>query len=295
MFLSIDAVSPIGIDLSSSKLKLEDRSYFYQKYVSIELGEVTELIIEPAVKDYNSTIVVGYEKAGGYEEESGLDEYNRETSYNTVLNKTETELKLVSLYRADGYGLETVRRDNPLVGENVAEDKDSKFDDHIWFVDANSVDGQTNLIVSDWSKRFSKAPTGTYSPETALNLWLSPINIMLRHGEWIKSPLLKYLDSWIAFNSSEGNSALKTQLIDGIEYSQREGIPVRDLERSANQATILTFKAPVTWEQLNGKTFDKPNVYGLIEAYYKGRRVRGHIMSVSLNNGIGNFKIKLYS
>lgn len=292
---SFDTVSPIGIDLNNGLMTLEERGFFYQTYVSIKLGEVTDLIVEPAVKDYNSTITVGYDKAGGYEEESGLDEYNRETEYNTVLNKIDTELRLISIYRADGYGLETVRRDDPNVGEEVSADKDSKFDDNIWFVDANSVESQINLVVSDWSKRFEKAPSNVYSPETAMNIWLSPINIILRHGKWIKPALLKYLDSKIAFNSSEGNSELTTQLIGGNEYSQRNGVPVEDLDESAHKAQFANFKTPVTWDQLNGKTYEKPNVYGLVEVWYKGKRYRGHIISVSLNSGIGDFKIKLYS
>ena len=292
---SVDAVYPIGISLKDNMFKLEARDYFYQKYVSISIGEVTGLVTEPSTKDYDSTISVGYEKAGGHEEEQGLDEYNRKTEYNTILNKTDLELELISKYRADGYGMETIRRENPAVEEDADVDKDNKFDDNIWLLDVNLPDEATSWIISTWDKRFAVAPTQVYSPDTAINLWLSPINVLLRYGKWIKPSLLKYLDSKIDFNFSEGNSKLTTQLIGGVEYTQNDGIPVADFERSAHAAEIATFKAPVTWEQLNGNTFDKPNVYGLVEGYFKGQRFRGHILSVSLANGIGDFKIKLYS
>ncbi|RLA04531.1 MAG: hypothetical protein DRQ45_00585 [Gammaproteobacteria bacterium] len=292
---ALNVVYPIGVLAKDSVFQIEARDYFYQKYVSISIGDVQGFLIIPSADDYVSTITVGYEKAGGYEEEQGLDEYNRETEYNTILNKTDKELKLISKYRADGYGMEEVRRDNPVVEADAPIDKDSKFDDEIWILDVNLPDEATSWIISDWSKRFEVAPKNVYSPDTAINLWYSPINILLRHGEWIKPPLLKYLDSKIAFNSSEGNSELITQLIGSPEYQQNDGIIVGDLERSAHKGQIATFTSPITWEQLNGNTFDKPNVYGLVEGYFKGQRFRGHILSVSLANGIGDFKIKLYS
>lgn len=292
---SVDAIYPIGVDVYNGQLIMEARNYFYQKFVSIDLGEVVDFELSLDAKSHASLITVGYEKAGGYEEEQGLDEYNRETEYNTVLDKNTNELKLISKYRADLYGLEDVRRDNPNVGLNVELDKDSKFDDHIWMLDTNRVLGQDNIVVSDWNKRFAQAPKGVYSPDTAKNIWLSPINILLRHGSWLKSPLLHYLDSWIKFNFSEGNSNLITKLIGGNEYYQSDGIQVKDFERSENKARIGKFKAPVTWEQLNGYTKGKRNVYGLVSLTYKGKSYKGHIMKVVQKYGIGEWELKIFS
>lgn len=294
-FQSLNTIRPIGVDVYNNQMTIEGKEYFYQKHVSIELGEVTDFITSFDIKDHNSLITVGYEKSGGYEEDSGLDEYNRETQYSTILDKNTNELKLISKYRADMYGLESVRRDNPDVGRDVDLDKDSKFDDHIWFLDTNRVSGQSNLELSGWQKRFSQAPDGVYSPETATNIWLSPINILLRHGAWLKSPLLKYLDSWVRFTFSEGNSELITKLIGGNEYTQNIGIPVKDFERSENKAKIGKFKAPVTWEQLNGFTNGMRNVYGLVSLTYQSVAYKGHIIDVVQKNGIGEWEIKIFS
>lgn len=292
---SINVIYPIGADVFDDTMIIEARDYFYQKYVSIDLGEVTKFEKTSDAKNHFSLITVGYEKAGGYDEEQGLDEYNRQTQYSTILDKTTNELMLVAKYRADMYGLEDVRRDNPLIGVNVDLDRDSKFDDNIWMLDTNRVSGQTNIIVSDWDKRFAQAPTGVYSPDTARNIWLSPINIILRHGAYIKSPLLHYLDSWIRYTFSEGNSNLRTKLIGGSEYTQNVGIQVRDFERSSDIARLCTFEAPVTWEQLNGTTNGRRNVYGLVKFTFKGADYKGHIISVEQKNGIGTWKLKLFS
>jgi hypothetical protein len=290
---SLDAVSPIGLDLVGDKVILEDRAYFYRKKITIRLGEVNDIQFMPSTKDYNSKITVGYSKAGGYEEEQGLDEYNRKTEYNTILNKTDSELDLVAKYRADFYGLETVRRENPDVGVDVEEDRDSKFDDEIWFVDAEAQDNSRQLTVSGWEKRFERAPSGVYSPETAYNIWLSPINIILRHGSFLKPPLLQYLDSYIKFNSSEGNSSLSTQLLGGNEYIQNVGVLVGDLEYARYKALTVSFRAPVSWDDLNGTTDGIKNYYGLVEFFYKGERYRGFLMKCELSDGIGTFEVKL--
>jgi hypothetical protein len=292
---AINVAYPIGISLLDGIFRLENREFFYRKVITIQLGEVKDLVITPDTKSFNSRITVGYQKAGGYEDDQGLDEYNRETEYDTILNKTEQELKLISKYRADSYGLETVRRENPAVDPLVEPDKDSKFDDHIWMLDVEKPSGQTNWQLSDWTKRFAVEPKNVYSPETAWNLWFSPINILLRHGSWIKPSLIQYPTSKLLFNYSEGNSELTTQLIGGNEYSQNVGIPVGDLDSSSHKAMFAKFQAPVTWEQLNGSTNGIRNIYGLCEFWRHGTRYRAYIMSVSLKNGIGDFNVKLFS
>ena len=178
-----------------------------------------------------TSIEVGPIKSGAYEENQGLDEYNRKTQYDTILDKTDNVLELTHKVKTDSYGLESIRRDNPTVGLQVNPDDDSKYDDDKWFVDTVEIDGQEALEPGLWPVRFAVEPSGVYSPETAFNFWFSPINIILRHGPWIKPALLHYLNSFIAFNSSDGNSTLRTQLIGGKEYTQNLGVEVADLEK----------------------------------------------------------------
>ena len=287
-YQAVDAIYPIGMQLEDGEMIIEDRAYFYSKIIAADLGEVKDFQIQLDNKAYNSIINVGYQKAGGYEESQGLDEYNRETQYSTII-RSEKELQLVSKYRADGYGMETVRRD-------IADlNKDSKFDDHIWILDVDLPSGQTNWEISRWQKRFAEAPRIVFSPDTAINLWFSPINILLRHGPWLKAPLRQYLDSMIAFNYSEGNSGLTTKLIGGNAYSQNVGIPVGDLPTSANKGMVATFSAAITYDQLNGKTKGKENKYCLFKLMSEGQTYYVHIDDVKIKNGIGEFKTKIYN
>lgn len=289
IYNSINVISPIGIEIGNGKIKLEDIDYFYQKHVSLNLGEVTKLKIKPDLVNMHSTINVGYEKAGGYEERQGLDEYNRATEYDNPL-RIDSVLNLVAKVRADGYGLETVRREISDLTE------DSKFDDHIWALDVHKLVGQTETWkISNWTKRFEKAPTSVFSPDTALNLWFSPINILLRHGRWLKSSLLKNLNQYISFNNSEGNSKITTQQIGGIEYSQDDKILVNDLERPILNGKIAEFEAPVKFLDLVGKTNNVSNFYGKTVFTFKGVQYSGYLYSVSIKNRIGTFSLKLTS
>lgn len=292
-YKSIDTLTPIGISIDKGVTRIEHRDYFYQKYTSINVGEVEDFEILPNGESYVTSIDVGYKKAGGHEEDQGLDEYNRETQYNTAITKTDNIMDLVSPYRADGYGLETIRRKNPQIDNDADVTKDDRFDDEIWGLDVKYNSGTGYWVLKRWEERFEKAPVNVYSPNTVINLWFSPINILLRHGSWIKPPLLKELDTMIAFNSSEGNSDIKTQLKGGIEYQQNIGVPVSDFERSAHKAMIATFRAPVTYDELNGTTNGKPNIYGLCEFSKWGVRYKGYIMEVKLLNGIGEFQVLL--
>lgn len=291
---SVNAIMPIGLEVSDKRVVLEKREYFYQKFVAIKVEGVTDLRIELDSKNHFSIINVGYEKAGGYEEEQGLDDYNRKTQYSTILNVTNNTLELLSKYRSDTYGLETIRRENVEINPNVKIDDDKKFDDDIWFLDTKKTSEFNYYQLSLWQDRFEELPKNVYSPETAFNLWFSPINLLLRHGPWIKPCVRQYLDSMIAYTSSEGNSNIITKLIGGNAYQQNIGIPVEDLEASANKAMTATFKAPVTFEQLNGSKYGIPNVYGLVEFKYEGVKYYGHIIKVSLNKGIGDFEVRVF-
>lgn len=292
-YKSMNAISPIGMAINNGVLRIEDRDYFYQKYTSIVVGEVEDLIISADAEAYASLINVGYKKAGGPNEDTqGLDEYNRETQYSTIIDKTENELDIISSYRADGYGMETIRRDHPNINAHVKLETDNKFDDEIWVLDVKLPPGVTKWELKRWQERFEHV-SKVYSIDTVVNLWLSPINILLRHGAWLKPALLKELDSSISFNSSKGNAKLVTKLIDGEQYQQNVGIPVADLERSANKAMTATFRAPITYGQLNGTTFNKPNVYGLMEFSKFGIKYKGYIQSVKLSKGIGEFEVLL--
>ena len=256
LYDSINSLTPIGLEINNEFTRVEDISYFYKNQIAVDLGYVTDFEITPDNKNYMSIINIGFENAGGYEDEQGLDEYNRETQYSTIL-ETNNKLNLISKIRSDLYGAETIRRDIKDLN------KDSKFDDHKWIFDINKIHGSEKYELSDWKKRFSKEPDNVYSPSTAYNLWFSPINSILRYGKYIKSYTKSYNESNISFNSSKGNSNLKTKLINGIEYSQRDYIKISDLERSLHSGQLCSFKAKISTDQIMSKTNGHLNFYML--------------------------------
>lgn len=296
LYECVDMIAPIGLAIENDKVVVRGRDKFYSKRVTIELYDINDLKITPHVDAYYTGIEIYSERK--YEDDQGLDEFNRRVEYSTPIIKTSNTLKLDSKVRSDGYGLETVRRLNPLI-DNTKNFEDSESEDkEIWVVDTHysQRSGRTTLwAVNNWVERFAKAPENVYAPDTVVNLWYSPINILLRHGRFLKAGLLKNLSEWIKYASSEGNSALKTQLIGGNEYTQNIGVPIVDLDKSIGKGVIAEFSALVSFDKITGTTEGIPNVYGTVRFEYRGIEYRGYLLNVEVKNGVGQFKIQLIS
>lgn len=306
---SMQAVWNVGLGIErvgfSEKIVIEELSYFYASQVTVRLPlKVSDVKQSVATEYYYSGLEFGYTKGGEYSEAMGLDEYNGKSTFTTIISRLKNTYSRLSNYRADSYGKEFARR-KPKINYPT---EDTSYDNDIFIMDLkrNAFDtgnpGAQYLFNERlWQDDFAQAPTGTYSPETATNLRLSPFNILLRHGWVVSAGLTKYLSDYIRYGSSTANSSLKTKLVGGNEYAENGNIVNSELSRARYVPVYKEFVHQVDTsilQQLKGSTNINgrmvPNFYGLIEFINENNEPeRGYLINLKPNEG--KFKVLIYN
>lgn len=266
---SFMAVYNIGIGLEyargSERIIIEELDYFFGQEISIvipqQVSDVKRSLVD---KLHFSSLSFGYDFDGKYEEAVGLDEYNVKNTYTTCITKTNEKYDKISKYRADSYGIEFARR-KPAT---LFGTEDTRYDKNNFFIDMKRTI-TTIFKTRLWADDFKVSPTGVYSPETAYNLRLSPMNNLMRHSWYIKSGLEKYLSKFIRYSSTEGNSSLTTQPKD-LTFSLKENGTIQNslLTRSLINPMWIEFEYPLDRDlrlKVFGKTKEKQNYYGLVQ------------------------------
>lgn len=295
---SLSAVGNLGLGIEKIGAReyvvIEDLKYFYNRNTTIRLPfQISNVKRSVDASNYFQSIEIGYEKGGEYEEAMGLDEFNTLNSYSTCIKRMDTKYSKISKYRADTYGLEFARR-KPFFDYST---EDTSYDQDVFFIDCLPTKrGAFTKSVRLWQNDFTNEPTGIFSPETAYNLRLSPMNNLLRHGWVVNAGLTKYPNQKVKYTSSRGNSNLKTV------YKENDDITNNELERARYEPEIIEFDHICTSDilkQLEGKTIvlgeEIRNCYGLIEFINEyGETEKGFLMSVK-PNGAGRWKLLKYN
>jgi len=278
---SLQAVLNIGIgienDGNKEYIRLEKASYFWNRNVLIRLPNQVKNLKrrELADQDYSS-LEIGYEKVIDYEEANGLDEPNAKTKWTTFLSRIKNPYTKTSTHRADSYGMEFARRKDVV---NFGTE-DTKYDSDIFLSD-NKRGLNSVFLQRKWQDDFEKVPTGVFSPESATNLRLSPLYMMLRHGWVFTAGLQTYLGEFVRYASSTLNSRLKTKLKANPQYGQKalpeyaenDNILNADFDKARFVTEEISFDHKCDFEvmqQVNGYTVLADgnrvrNLYGLIE------------------------------
>lgn len=295
---STGAVLNIGVGIENignkERVRIEELSYFYNKNVTIKLpNQVQNVKRSVAVDKYYSSIEIGYEKGGDYEEAFGLDEFNVKSNFSTYISRLKNVYLKISKYRADSYGMEFARRKQVTFNDT----EDTSYDEDVFFLDLKRGPGSA-FLQRKWQDDFEKAPTGIFSPETATNLRLSPVNSMLRHGWWIAASVIKYATNKLKYGSSTANRQLKTQLIGGNEYAENGDIINSELQTARFIPEEIEFEHICDFDvmqQVNGTSviLGKKiiNLYGLVEFINEdGETEKGFFMNLK-PNGKGQWKV----
>lgn len=276
------------------RVRIEELSYFYNRNTTIKLpNKVKKVKRSISSKHFFSSVNVGYEKGGNYEEAFGLDEYNGKSFFATIFTRFKSVFSAVSKYRADTYGLEFCRR-KP---KSRYSTQDTRYDTDKFLVDLKRGIGSV-FNIRKWQDDFETAPTGTFSPSTAYNLRLSPFNCLMRHGWEISAGLTKNLTDYLRYTSSTANSSLKTKLIGKPEYAENGDIINSELPRARYISEIVEFEHEVDFDisqALQGTTVilgkEIPNMYGCIEYTLKnGDTEKGFLLNLKPNKE-GKWKV----
>jgi len=295
---SVNAVFNVGMGIeeisNKERIRIEPLSYFYNNNVTIKLGnQVKNLKRSVAPTYFASSLEIGYDKGGDYQEAQGLDEPNGKSNFTTVITRLKQTFSKISNFRADGYGKEFARR-KPF---SIYDTLDTQYDEDIWLLDLKK--GVTNVFLErKWQDDFEEAPTGIFSPETANNLRLSPINNLLRHGWVIASGLVKYPLDKIRYGSSTGNSQLETKIIAANRYKESGNILNSTLERARFVPEWIEFEHECTFQIMQqvqetttilGKEI--PNFYGTVEFINDKNEIEKGFLFNLKPNGKGSWKV----
>lgn len=288
---SFSATHNIGLGVENDGFKefvrIEELGYFYNRNTTIKLPfQVKKVKRSIATDYYYSSLEFGYEKGGDYEEACGLDEYNGSSKFTTIIKAIKNTYSKLSKYRSDSYGLEFARR-KP---KSLNDTEDTRYDTDVFLFDMKR-DAITGLKLRKWEDDFQQAPTGTFSPETAYNLRLSPFNCLLRHGWVIAAGLTKYVSDFIVYTKSTANSSLSTKLIGRNQYAENGNIINSELGRSKYVPEFIEFEHEVNFEinqllqgskVVLGKKI--PNIYGCIEFINEnGETEKGFLINLKPN------------
>lgn len=295
---SLDAVLNIGVGIeeinNKERVRIEPLSFFYNNNVTIKLPyQVKNVKRSVATEYYFSSLELGFESGGNYEEAQGLDEPNGLSKFTTIISRVKEVFTKVSKYRADGYGKEFARR-KPM---SKFDTLDTKYDDEIWLLDLKKT--ITGVFTQrKWQDDFAEAPTGIFSPDTADSLRFSPFNILLRHGWMIASGLTKYPIDYVRYGSSTANSQLKTKLIGGNLYAENGNIINSELQRARFIPKWIEFEHKVdfdVYQQVFGTTVingeEVRNYYGRVEFINENNETESGFLFNLKPNGKGNWKI----
>lgn len=288
---AVSSVLNVGMGIEEinnvERVRVEPLSYFYNNNVTIKLPfQVKNVKRSVATEYYFSSLNLGYESGGDYEEAQGLDEPNGRSKFNTIARVKEVFEK-ISPFRADSYGKEFARR-KPF---SKYDTLDTSYDEEIWLLDLKKT--ITGVFTQrKWQDDFAEAPTGIFSPDTADSLRFSPFNILLRHGWMIASGLTKYPVDYVRYGSSTANSQLKTKLIGGNLYAENGNIINSELQRARFIPEWIEFEHKVDFnvsQQVFGTTViqgeEIPNYYGTIEFLNENSEwEKGFLFNLKPNN-----------
>ena len=266
------------------RLVLEPLDYFFRPDILLDLGRVSDVIEKYNEKLIFNSINIGYKKGGDYEENQGLDEYNTDSSFTHGFRNVDAKKDFLSDIRADTIGIELTRRKQfeSFPTEDTQQDKDN------FFIDCYKL--STNILGVEkfryFNRRFgvdfSELPTGIFSPETAYNLRLSPINNLFRNSNYLS--YLTYFQSLkTRFVSAFRNSILVTKLIGGTARAENGDYVNNVFKAPLFEPIEITFKYKLSDDQLSllsGTTNGVPNYYKLIRFEDDQQQINyGYLMS----------------
>ncbi len=253
-------------------VRMEKATYTMKNFIGLSLSAVDDIKSKSSKIDFFSRVIIGHKKSLEFDDINGLEEPNGRSEFNTHIKRNDSEYSIESEYRFDAVPYELTRRKNYL---NFPKE-DTKWDSDIWIHDAK-VDNTGLFTHNLWPDRFDSAPTGIFDPDTAWNLWLTPMNrLYYGHGYSVIRGLYHFRNAKIRFRSSNANQNLKT-IFNGIELHEGGNITIGDIENPLIEAEIPSLSFKMTQEiedtltgftEIDGELV--PNFFGLIEYLEKG-------------------------
>lgn len=230
MLDSMNAIDCIGMgyewDAEDKReiIRIEPADYFYRDVEVIDLGQVHDYQEETAKDLIYNKITVGYDKYRS-EAENSLDEVHAVHEYATPIRTEANEYIIQSKYNASGYLVETTRR----VQFEGNEDKATSFDDDIFIVHVQDDGTGSDVFFEPVTDEPFAEISGILSPDTTINLTITPKRMLMAHSRWLASSLIRKEPSSLIKNTfTKQNKTLSTTLSEGYcTRGDEERLPLR--------------------------------------------------------------------
>lgn len=196
------------------KFVIEGKEHFFNSnQLILELGNVTDLEMEVAMKYYYSQIELSYPKLDAGQI-NGIDETNTSRKWIAPLTQAKQKFPLKLLWKTSSYEIEAQRRLQGLTN-------DSRNDESMFmvmlrrsFIGFETARNQDYTVVNN-----------LYDPPSTYNLDLSPARIAQRWLKVLAAPLWAVADKLYAYASGEGNVLMETQK-EGETILTKENGPI---------------------------------------------------------------------
>lgn len=273
-FKSIDAVLCCGFGIENGIARIEQKQYWYRAIQVLNLGEIKDVIIQPAEEYIFNSIKAGYPD-DDYEVDRGREEYNSEQIWSTAIQRIQKQLDISSVYRADQYGIEQVRLTQDEDNRDNAREKDKKQDNDVFFIHAKKTPGEDGIYDVIGAENYTNI-TGISTRSSSYNLEITPKKNLLRHGMILRSFLPE--SSVIEFASATKNAELSTTDLNGRTVKENENIGVSTLDTPLYRPIKITFKTKLPPRIQN---IMETNSSGYIQFLYRGHPFYGYILEAS--------------
>ena len=223
IFKSLNAIYNLGYSeefiSGFNRIRIENYSHFFEDIEALDLSgriSIYDIESEAMPELFYSLIKSGFNDYT-YENINGRGEYNTETRRTTVLNSA-SEYEIKSDLRGDTVGI-VDKLLMPLTNEDSEEDNElfiikTQRTGNEWITEK-----QENIQVLNNSSLFG---------DDSLNLYFTPLRMILRHGNRIKGALQKALETYIRFQTQNKKQDLQT-VGEGLTLIENQDYLVNDL------------------------------------------------------------------
>jgi len=222
-----------GIGIEEDKFRLERFAHFFREADPLDLGEVKDLEIEPALELFFSSLKLGYQDQN-YDDLNGRFEPNSLQEYSSPQKRVGKKLELVAPIRADPYGMEFVR-----INYDGKTTTDSDSDNDTFAIDIDLTKVYQDAEGDYYKPRLVNYTTITGVPDPALpNVELSPKRTAREWESYFRGVLLGYNDP-IKFESATKNKDLVTTGGPGGTFNEGADIVLRSTTDPAFTPALL--------------------------------------------------------
>lgn len=269
----INTIDGVAMFIKNNRVSIEVMENAYNTSSIYDLGTPVNISRKIRADIHFSSIEIGYDFNGEYEDVMGLDEFNISNTYKTCIDVNEQEYKSISKVRADAYGVTLAQLKQYI---NFPKE-DTKYDKFNFLLDCKNIG---KIVVRRWQDDFTNEPTGIFSPQTAFNLRLSPFNCLLRKAKYLTCGLTKFPNELLTYASTEGNSQLVTI------FPEQANIANSELGQPLFLAEEIAFNLVTDLIKFKDITQNKYNLFKFVNEF--GDEEFAFALSVQPNNE-GNY------